>query len=69
MFDLDGFKHFNDSFGHAAGDALLRRLGRRLAAAAEGVGFAYRMGGDEFCMFARCTQAPPSGCSTTRSRP
>jgi diguanylate cyclase (GGDEF)-like protein len=53
MFDLDGFKHFNDSFGHAAGDALLLRLGRRLAAAAEGVGFAYRMGGDEFCMFAR----------------
>ena len=53
MFDLDGFKHFNDSFGHGAGDALLLRLGRRLAAAAEGVGFAYRMGGDEFCMFAR----------------
>ena len=53
MFDLDGFKHYNDSFGHAAGDALLLRLGRRLAAAAEGSGFAYRMGGDEFCMFAR----------------
>ena len=53
MFDLDGFKHYNDSFGHAAGDALLLHLGRRLAATVEGFGFAYRMGGDEFCIFAR----------------
>ena len=29
LFDLDGFKHYNDSFGHAAGDALLARLGKR----------------------------------------
>jgi diguanylate cyclase (GGDEF)-like protein len=55
MFDLDGFKRYNDSFGHAAGDALLRRLGRRLAAATERLGEAYRMGGDEFCMLARCS--------------
>ena len=54
MFDLDGFKQYNDSFGHAAGDALLQRLGARLAAAMGHKGFAYRMGGDEFCMLARC---------------
>jgi diguanylate cyclase (GGDEF)-like protein len=54
MFDLDGFKEYNDSFGHAAGDALLQRLGRRLAAATEHLGSAYRMGGDEFCMLVRC---------------
>ena len=30
LFDLDGFKHYNDSFGHAAGDALLVRLGHSL---------------------------------------
>jgi diguanylate cyclase (GGDEF)-like protein len=53
MFDLNGFKQYNDSFGHAAGDALLHRLGHRLAAAA-GRGGTYRMGGDEFCMLASC---------------
>jgi len=55
MFDLDGFKQYNDSFGHGAGDALLQRLGSRLAAAAAPLGSAYRMGGDEFCMLARCS--------------
>jgi diguanylate cyclase (GGDEF)-like protein len=55
MFDLDGFKQYNDSFGHAAGDALLQRLGGRLATAMEHTGSAYRMGGDEFCTLARCT--------------
>jgi len=59
MFDLDGSKQYNDTFGHAAGDALLQRLGGHLAdAAAARSGFAYRMGGDEFCMFAAC--APDS---------
>jgi two-component system cell cycle response regulator len=50
IFDLDGFKSYNDSFGHAAGDALLNRLSSALddAAIAAG-GRAYRMGGDEFC--------------------
>src|SRR5688500_3894173 len=49
LFDLDGFKHYNDTFGHPAGDALLVRLGRNLTAALEGRGEAFRMGGDEFC--------------------
>jgi diguanylate cyclase (GGDEF)-like protein len=55
MFDLDGFKQYNDSFGHAAGDALLHRLGGRLSAASGPAGRAYRMGGDEFCALARCS--------------
>jgi diguanylate cyclase (GGDEF)-like protein len=49
LFDLDGFKRYNDNFGHPAGDALLARLGRNLAAAIEPYGEAYRLGGDEFC--------------------
>ncbi len=55
IFDLNGFKQYNDTFGHAAGDALLTRLGGRLSAAVAGLGSAYRMGGDEFCMLASCT--------------
>jgi diguanylate cyclase (GGDEF)-like protein/PAS domain S-box-containing protein len=51
IFDLDGFKAYNDVFGHPAGDTLLARLGRRLADAMGGQGTAYRMGGDEFCVF------------------
>ena len=49
IFDLDGFKLYNDTFGHPAGDALLVRLGTNLADYLEGRGTAYRMGGDEFC--------------------
>jgi diguanylate cyclase (GGDEF)-like protein len=50
FFDLDGFKNYNDSFGHNAGDALLTRLGAALSAAVDGHGEAYRLGGDEFCV-------------------
>jgi two-component system cell cycle response regulator len=49
FFDLDGFKNYNDSYGHPAGDALLHRLATRLARAMPAGGEAYRLGGDEFC--------------------
>jgi two-component system cell cycle response regulator len=49
FFDLNGFKQYNDTFGHAAGDALLARLGAALAAPLQAEGRAYRLGGDEFC--------------------
>ena len=49
VYDLNGFKNYNDSFGHPAGDALLARFGVRLAGAAS-EGNAYRLGGDEFCV-------------------
>jgi diguanylate cyclase (GGDEF)-like protein len=57
MFDLDGFKQYNDTFGHGAGDALLARLAGRLNATTTGTVTAYRMGGDEFCLLARVTTA------------
>jgi diguanylate cyclase (GGDEF)-like protein len=50
LFDLDGFKDYNDTFGHPAGDVLLTRLA---AALSEAVDDAYRMGGDEFCVVIR----------------
>ncbi len=55
MFDLDGFKLYNDTFGHPTGDALLARLGRRLHRFAAPYGHAYRLGGDEFCLLCECS--------------
>jgi len=49
LVDLDGFKPVNDTFGHAAGDAVLGEVGRRLTDMA-GAGLVARMGGDEFAM-------------------
>jgi two-component system cell cycle response regulator len=49
MFDLDGFKAYNDSFGHMGGDLLLRRLAQSFKRAVGASGCAYRLGGDEFC--------------------
>jgi two-component system, cell cycle response regulator len=53
LLDLNGFKSYNDSYGHGAGDALLAQLGEALAKGVRDVGVAYRMGGDEFCVLAR----------------
>jgi two-component system, cell cycle response regulator len=50
LFDLDGFKTYNDTYGHPAGDALLARLGAKLAEVPGPKGDAYRLGGDEFCL-------------------
>ncbi len=49
LFDLDGFKDYNDTFGHLAGDQVLSRLGAKLRREVDGHGRAYRLGGDEFC--------------------
>jgi two-component system, cell cycle response regulator len=50
LLDLNGFKGYNDSFGHLAGDHLLRRIAAALESGAGAGGRAYRMGGDEFCV-------------------
>jgi two-component system cell cycle response regulator len=59
LFDLNGFKGYNDVFGHPAGDALLARLGARLGAAVGPDARAYRMGGDEFCVLAPIDEGNP----------
>ena len=48
--DIDGFKAVNESFGHAAGDDVLREVGRRLRAVARPQDTAARIGGDEFLL-------------------
>src|SRR6202049_1167895 len=48
FLDLDGFKHINDSLGHAIGDKLLKAIGERLLAGVRKSDTVCRLGGDEF---------------------
>jgi two-component system cell cycle response regulator len=50
LFDLEGFKHYNDSYGRACGDVMLRRLANRLEQAVGDRAEAYRTRGDEFAV-------------------
>ena len=50
LVDLDGFKPINDSYSHAAGDALLKEVARRLSVDLTGSSVVARLGGDEFAI-------------------
>ena len=63
MFDIDHFKEFNDNFGHAAGDAILRELGEYLERKIRREDIACRYGGDEFILV-----LPECSVETTRER-
>jgi two-component system, cell cycle response regulator len=65
LFDLNGFKGYNDTYGHPAGDALLARLGNRLVTAVGDSGRAFRLGGDEFCVLARIDDGTPDQLAGT----
>ncbi|MEX2107368.1 MAG: GGDEF domain-containing protein [Solirubrobacterales bacterium] len=56
LFDLNGFKRYNDTFGHPAGDEMLTQLGSALKQAVGDDGVAYRVGGDEFCVLLTCEE-------------
>lgn len=57
MIDLDGFKAANDTWGHAAGDAVLAEAARRMAGVAVSAGCIARLGGDEFALMFSGTAA------------
>jgi diguanylate cyclase (GGDEF)-like protein len=52
LLELNGFKAYNDRFGHQAGDRLLQLLARRVEATVGERGVVYRLGGGEFCVVA-----------------
>jgi len=63
MIDIDHFKHFNDTYGHAVGDALLRELGALLRANVRNSDVACRYGGEEFVLL-----LPEASLEVTRLR-
>ena len=63
MLDLDNFKPFNDTFGHDAGDSLLRELGQMLREKLRKSDISCRYGGDEFVLV-----LPDSSIADTRQR-
>ena len=63
MLDVDHFKRFNDTWGHAAGDEILRELGNLLLRQVRGEDIASRYGGDEFIIV-----LPDASCEVARER-
>ena len=58
ILDLDDFKQINDQLGHAAGDVVLKEVGRRLRASLRAVDYVGRIGGDEFMILLPETDPP-----------
>jgi diguanylate cyclase (GGDEF)-like protein/PAS domain S-box-containing protein len=64
--DLDGFKAINDNWGHAAGDAVLRAVGRRLAGAVRPGDTVARFGGDEFLVLCERLASDPEAADVAQ---
>ena len=50
IFDIDKFKDVNDTYGHAYGDTVLKKISKAILRCYNSKGLCYRIGGDEFCV-------------------
>ena len=75
MMDLDNFKNINDSYGHSAGDQVLREMAQRWAEQIRSSDHLARLGGEEFCIILPNTPSSHAVtiaenlCETTRDKP
>jgi diguanylate cyclase (GGDEF)-like protein len=60
LIDIDHFKGFNDRFGHAAGDAVIRRIAREIMATVRASDLVYRFGGEEFVVICEGLESGPA---------
>ncbi|MGA8619156.1 MAG: sensor domain-containing diguanylate cyclase [Candidatus Sulfotelmatobacter sp.] len=68
MIDLDRFKRFNDTYGHDAGDAVLREIGAALTTGVRAEDFVCRYGGEEFVVILPTADAEASRARAERLR-
>jgi len=68
ILDIDHFKDYNDSFGHLAGDEVLRKIGRILGEVARRSDVVARLGGEEFGILLPETDRPGAGILAERFR-
>jgi diguanylate cyclase (GGDEF)-like protein len=66
LVDLDHFKHVNDTLGHAAGDAVLKAVAKRISATVRETDFVGRLGGDEFAIVQTDITSPEQASGLAR---